>query len=337
MDFDELIERFGGVIATHQLLAAGETTASIRRALRSGALLPIRHGWYRTGAADADVVAAVSDHGVVSCASALRRHGLWTPDHPTALHSRLTRHQRRSNPDRCRRYGRPTPADGAIDDVATALQYAARCYDVEGFIILCDSALNSGKITPERLRADFGDAPAFIQRAVAKTHRLAASGTETAARVRLRNAGLRVRVQHQVPGVGWIDLLVGDRLALELDSIEHHTGIERYEKDRIRDRKLVAQGYFPLRLTYAQVFDDWDATYADIADIIGRGHHRSRAATWRSSDENHPSETDRALDGNDTPPPGGFQHPQLAHDLSPSHSVMTPTASFSLGPCSRPE
>ncbi|AFR51230.1 hypothetical protein KTR9_4628 [Gordonia sp. KTR9] len=290
MDFDELIDRFGGVVATHQLLAAGETTASIRNAHRSGTITPIRHGWYRTGAADEEVARAVADRGVVSCASALRRHGLWVPEHPRELHSRVTRHERRQSHDRCRRYGRPSPVLGAVDDVPTALQYAARCFDVEGFIILCDSALNTGKITPECLRAHFDDAPLFIKRAVAKTERLAASGTETAARLRLRSAGLRVAVQHQVPGVGWIDLLVGDRLALELDSVEHHTGVERYEEDRIRDRKLVARG--PLRLTYAQVFGDWDATYTDIADIVAQGYHRSRTVRGRHPAQNRPSETD---------------------------------------------
>ncbi|WP_374611703.1 endonuclease domain-containing protein, partial [Gordonia sp. (in: high G+C Gram-positive bacteria)] len=121
----------------------------------------------------------------------------------------------------------------------------------------------------------------FIKRAIEKTHRLAASGTETAARLRLRSAGLRVTVQHHVPGVGWVDLLVGERLALELDSVEHHTGIEKYEEDRTRDRKLISRGYFPLRVTYAQVFGDWANTYADIAEIIAHGYHRSRSPAWR--------------------------------------------------------
>ncbi|QHD87811.1 hypothetical protein GR168_22310 [Gordonia sp. JH63] len=281
MTFDELTERFGGVVATHQLLAAGETAASIRDACRSGTLSSIRHGWYRTEAADPEVVGAVADHGVVSCATALRRHGLWIPEHPEQVHSRVTRHERRRSHDRCRRYGRPTPADGAVDDVATALQYAARCFDVEGFVILCDSALNTGKITPARLRTEFDDAPMFIKRAIEKTHQLAASGTETAARLRLRSAGLRVTVQHHVSGVGWVDLLVGERLALELDSVEHHTGIEKYEEDRTRDRKLISRGYFPLRVTYAQVFGDWANTYADIAEIIAHGYHRSRSPAWR--------------------------------------------------------
>lgn len=85
-------------------------------------------------------------------------------------------------------------------------------------------------------------------------------------------------MQHEVPTVGWIDLLVGNRLAIELDSRAHHTGEEDYERDRIRSRKLIPLGYLPMRLTYAQVFGDWETTYADIVATVRKGYHRSRAA-----------------------------------------------------------
>ena len=73
--------------------------------------------------------------------------------------------------------------------------------------------------------------------------------------------GVHVEVQHHVPEVGWVDLLIGGRLVLELDSRDHHTGESNYESDRTRDRKLVAQGYLPMRVTYGQVFRTWDSTY----------------------------------------------------------------------------
>ncbi len=278
MDYDQLIERFGGVVSTRQLLESGETTPDIRRAVETGVIQRIRHGWFRVPDADPDVVAAVADHAVVSCASALLRHGLWIPDHPVESHARVTRYERRRSPDRCRRHGRPTPARTAVDDVATALQYAARCFDEEGFVILCDSALHHGKLTHDDLRSEFRLAPLAIKNAIERCNRLAASGTETAARLRLRSAGLRVEVQHHVPGVGWIDLLVGERLAIELDSRAHHTGEEDYESDRVRSRKLIPLGYLPMRLTYAQVFSHWEATYADIAAAVRKGYHRNRAA-----------------------------------------------------------
>ncbi|MCR5977974.1 hypothetical protein GDN83_09565 [Gordonia jinghuaiqii] len=278
MDYDQLIVRFGGVASANQLVSCGETRADIRRAVEAGVIRRIRHGWFQLPDADPEVVAAVADNAVVSCASALRRHGLWVPEHPTEFHARVTRHERRRSPDRCRRHGRPTPAPAAVDDVATALQYAARCFDREGFIILCDSALHHGRLTVDDLRAEFALAPLSIRTALEKCNRLAASGTETAARLRLIGAGLSVEVQHHVPEVGWVDLLVGNRLAIELDSLAHHTGVDNYETDRVRSRKLISLGYRPIRLTYAQVFHDGERTYADIAATVRKGYHRSRGA-----------------------------------------------------------
>lgn len=278
MDFEQLRDSNGGVFRTGQLMALGYGQDEIRQALDGGYLTRVRHGFLALADADPLVVAAVGDRGVLSCASALRRHGLWVPRHDKSLHVRVTRYERRQSHDRCRRYGRPTPASGAVDDVLTALAYAARCFDEEGFIILCDSALNSGKVNPWTLRQAFAQAPAWVRAAIEKTERGAASGTESAVRLRLRAKGLTVVVQHHVPGVGYVDLLIGRRLVLELDSFEHHTGEENYEEDRRRDNRLIALGYLPMRLTYAQVFTRWDAAYADLQAVIRSDRHRRPVA-----------------------------------------------------------
>jgi len=44
------------------------------------------------------------------------------------------------------------------------------------------------------------------------------SGLETLARLHLRRRHIRVRSQVHIPPVGWVDLLIGGRLVLELDS-----------------------------------------------------------------------------------------------------------------------
>lgn len=278
MDYETLVARFGGVVSTRQLLRAGYDAEGIRSEVDSGALRRLRHGWYATSDADLEIVRAVEDGCLVTCATALEHHGLWVPEGHEGLHSRVTRYGRRHSHDRCRRYGRPTPAVGAIDDVAVALEYAARCFDSEGFVILCDSALHHGKLTIDDLAAEFRHAPDSIRRLIDKCDRRAASGTETAARLRLRAAGMKVEVQHYVPGMGYVDLLIGERLALELDSRDHHTGESSYESDRRRDRKVVADGLIPLRLTYGQVFREWDATFADIQRIVRQNIHRRRTS-----------------------------------------------------------
>ncbi len=108
MDYAQLTERFGGVVSTRQLLESGETTADIRRAVESGVIHRIRRGWFRMPDADPEIVAIVSDDAVVSCATALRRHGLWIPESPVESHSRVTRYERRRSP---RSLPTPRPPD----------------------------------------------------------------------------------------------------------------------------------------------------------------------------------------------------------------------------------
>lgn len=277
MSLDELVERFGGVLSTKQLIRAGHNTGDIAQAVADGSLDRIRHGWYAFPGADQVVVDAVKDRGVLSCVAALERAGLWVPEGYRGKHSRVTRYERRQSYDRCKRYGRPTVAEGAVDNVSVGLQYAARCLTEEDFVIVCDSALNHGKLKHDELRAAFAHAPDRVRQAVEKCEPLAASGTETAARLRLRAEGIKVEVQPRFPGVGWVDLLVGDRLAVELDSRAHHTEDDAYETDRGRDRKLLALGVIPLRLTYRQVFREWATTYSDIQQMLRRGMHRRRS------------------------------------------------------------
>lgn len=276
VNLDLIYRRFGGVATSRQLYSLGYTPKQIRQASAAGQLTPLRHGFHAFPDADPRVISAVADHSVVTCVTALTWHQLWIPEHDKRVHARVTRHERRQSHDRCRRHGRPTPARGSIDDVATALQYYARCFSEEEFIIVCDSALHHGKLSHDELRREFLGAPEKLRAAIERCDRRAASGTETATRLRLRSMGVHVEVQHHVPEVGWVDLLIGGRLVLELDSRDHHTGESNYESDRTRDRKLVAQGYLPMRVTYGQVFRTWDSTYRDIQSVIARGQHRRK-------------------------------------------------------------
>jgi very-short-patch-repair endonuclease len=278
MEYDELIRTFRGVASTAQLLQSGQTADEIRAAVAEGELDRLRHGWLAVREADPDVAETVGSGAIVSCVSALEYRGIWVPEGAEHGHSRVTRHERRQSGDRCRRYGRPTPARAAIDDVPTALQYAARCLDPEGFLVVCDSALNGEHLTHSDLRDQFSRAPQRLRRLINRCHPGAQSGTESMVRDRLSRAGFSVRVQYPVPGVGHVDLLVGELLALEIDGKAHHTGEERYEYDRWRDRQLSLRGLIPIRLTYGQVVNHWASTFADLSLLCRRRRHRDRRA-----------------------------------------------------------
>ena len=87
----------------------------------------------------------------------------------------------------------------------------------------------------------------------------------TIIRLRLRARGIRLRSQVDIPGVGRVDFLVGDRLIIEADSVEHH--LPKYHSDRTRDRVATAMGYLMIRLTYEDVVYHWDTALADILAV----------------------------------------------------------------------
>ncbi len=52
-----------------------------------------------------------------------------------------------------------------------------------------------------------------------------------------------------VEGVGRVDFLVGDRLIVELDGYEFHSGRAEYRNDRARWNRATARGLVTLRIT----------------------------------------------------------------------------------------
>ena len=101
------------------------------------------------------------------------------------------------------------------------------------------------------------------------------SGTESIVRVRLRRAGIRPQLQLEVVEGVRVDLLVGDRLVIEIDGREFHDGSVAFEKDRRRDLLLKALGFEVLRVSCAQVLGDWEAVLETILTMMDRGQHLS--------------------------------------------------------------
>ena len=270
-------KRLAGIATTQDLLRQNLSTPAIRSLCAAGRLIRLRQGWY--GLPDADEVAsrAVRLGGVLSCCSALAWYGVWTPP-GTDLHVRCSDHGRREWVDRpgVRRCTVPRALAGApgrpVDSLPASLAAAVRCLDDEGLVVVMDSILNLKLLT----RADILDALCFAPpRALRLFERCdrSESGTETMVRLRLRAKGVAVRAQVRIPGVGRVDLLVGERLVIEVDSREHHTDAQAYEADRLRDRGLVTRGYLVVRLTYHQVLMGWDTAWADLRTLIRQGRH----------------------------------------------------------------
>ncbi|GAA3869571.1 type IV toxin-antitoxin system AbiEi family antitoxin domain-containing protein [Leifsonia kafniensis] len=271
------------------LRAEGTSENDLRRAVRVGEVERIRQGWYGLPGDTSDEVRALRVGGRLTCVSLLRMHGVWLmPD--TRLHVAVSVARSRlcSPADRASGLGSSTDRPSVVthwqprllnpleptemfDDAAACL---AICLPRDHAIVAFDSLLNSKLLSPERLRAALAGLPDSHEWMLNLVDAGCGSGLETLARLNLRRRHIRVRSQVHIPPVGWIDLLIGDRLVLELDSRAHHTDSAAYERDRSRDLALIERGYLVIRVTYRSVMQDWPAIERAILTVVRRKEHR---------------------------------------------------------------
>ncbi|MRX43280.1 DUF559 domain-containing protein [Agromyces sp. Q22] len=150
--------------------------------------------------------------------------------------------------------GRATARDGVV----LALAEMAACAPRLDAQIAVDSALSLGRITSDDLWVLRGMLGASRRRIADEADAGCQSGTETIVRLLLRGRRLPHRTQAWIPGVGYVDVLVGDRLVIEIDGEGFHTGSE-FERDRRRDFELTMRGYLVFRLSYSMVMHEWAA------------------------------------------------------------------------------
>ena len=255
-------------MSTAQLRTAGWPPPRIK----AQGWLQVRRGWYASQSADPQVVRAVSAGGVLSCVSALRLRRVWVLD--SALHIRYSSRARRSRAgvQSCHPYRLDPPVVGAIDPMDIAVASAANCLGAEGLVVVLDSMLNKRMIEMADARAIVAASRFAHLNLAERCDARSESGTETIIRLRLRGHGIRLRSQVDIPGVGRVDFLVGDRLIIEADSRQHH--LPKYQSDRTRDRAATGLGFVVIRLTYEDVVYRWNVVVADILSVIRRRAHR---------------------------------------------------------------
>lgn len=248
---------------------------------RAGELRRLRRGWYALPQAPADVARAVELGGALSCESALAAHGARRL-RSGSLHLRIPMGAAAPSARGVVVHRRPTgwrDAVAAVDEPRLALACALRCLDEEAFLVAADACLERGIARPDDLVDAARGAGRRLAIRAARADGRSQSATETLVRVRLRRLGIRVSPQVWVEGVGRVDLLVGDRLIIECDSIAHHTDESAYRSDRRRSRVALVGGYLTLRLTYGEVLFRWPEVEADILAIVRSGRHVAPRST----------------------------------------------------------
>lgn len=286
-DLTYLLTQHFGVVSSAQLREAELDHNSVRNFISRGALTRLRHGWYAGQGAIPVVVSAVRAGGVLSGPSALKLRGVWTPPNQP-VHVRLRRPEnlkRHSSMGRAVPFalseGRAVPLNQSVDPPAAALLTSILACPRDNAIVLADSLVNLNMLSPlelESVARRAGKRGNEVLKLVADTSQ---SGTETYFRLWLIRHGIKFRAQAEIPLVGWVDFLIGDRLVIEIDSRTHHETPENHDKDRRRDRFLTAMGYRHIRLTYAEVMYRLDEVGLDILALIRRDEHRGNPRDYR--------------------------------------------------------
>ena len=247
--------------------------ASVERLRREKKAKILRRGWIQVGEPPIDVVTAVTRGGVLSCLSALKWYGVWTPPF-VDVHARGNKNAIVDRPEAfCRCYGRPCPEYGAIDDVPTALAHTVHCLDDAGLVVVIDSILHLQLMSLEEIEYLFRDAPERIQRVLSRVDGRAESGGESLVRYGLECRNVKLDIQVTIDGVGRVDILVGRWLIIEIDGWEYHGDELHFDADRTRIVEANARGYTLLPFSSRQVLYDWDATMGRIMTAIRQGAH----------------------------------------------------------------
>jgi Uncharacterized protein conserved in bacteria len=276
-------DAFGGLVATHELTGLGFGRGMIAAAVRRGAIRRVRQGWYSHPRLTPDLVRAARVGGVATCSTALRLHGVWVaPDHRLHVAVAPDACQLRC-PDDARRRLRGGEAlvhwthdrtgSRLLRDPMGSLLDFATCAPPVLVAASAESLLHEQphrRAEWLRVRALFPERMAAVLSLVDGTSE---SGTEFVFFARLGRLRARVRRQVPIPGVGRVDVLLGERLVVEIDGRAYHSDPIRFEGDRRRDAALSTLGYRVLRFSHRQVLESWPEVEAAVWAALARGDH----------------------------------------------------------------
>jgi very-short-patch-repair endonuclease len=266
----QLVDQFGGIARGRQLAEFGFTRRRLATAVNQGEIQRIRPGVFATASAPRAARIAAGHGGALTCARALRHHGVWVLHEDEVSHVWMgptgrVHHQRCA----CVAHFRPGRMQLGIAEVEDALVHAFHCYGEEFFFCAFQSAWNKRLIR--------ADARARIRAALPQTARWlvdfargdSQSGLESLVRLRLHLIGIEVQTQVELPGVGRVDFVIAGRIILEADGKENHEGRMRH-KDLMRDAAASALGYESLHFDYDMIINDWDIVVAAVLAALAR-------------------------------------------------------------------
>ncbi|MDQ4138142.1 MAG: hypothetical protein M3116_04770, partial [Actinomycetota bacterium] len=200
---------------------------------------------------------AVRHGGRLACVSALKERGLWTID-DGRLHVQFGSDGHHYAHAGCSQevvaHWDGKASGPWLLGVEESLAQLSRCGSAEQFLVALESALSYSPrmLLPTRLQELRLRIAPEARPVLDFARDDARSGIETLTRWRLHRLGIRCKTQVVIAGVGRVDLLIGDRLILEIDGEKHHAGQDAFERDRRRDAAASALGFQPFATATAR-------------------------------------------------------------------------------------
>lgn len=273
------------MIATHELHSRDYTRAMIARAVAEGEIVRIRQGWYANPWLGLAAQHAARVGGQLACSSAAAELGLWVPGTGDEVHvcvepnaaqlrtrtSYRTRLAVNADPSVVVHWtGFDPHGSRVVVSAPVCIRQVMACHSPEFALVVAESALNRRRITEDEWEQVASAAPSRLRSIMAAASHRSDSGTESLFVFRMSRAGVSVRQQVHIPGVGFVDGLIGERLVIELDSVAHHSDPT---VDRRRDAALSILGFRVLRFMYHQVVNAWLDVERAVLAAIARGDH----------------------------------------------------------------
>ncbi|MHA6512587.1 endonuclease domain-containing protein [Tessaracoccus sp. Z1128] len=258
------------------LTTLGYDSARIELAIADGGLRKVSRGWFATPQAHQWELEALAAGARVGCLSGCQVHGLWTPQHAEAHF--IIGMGSASLGSTWHRSPRRLPGIGLFP-LSECLAQVIRHHTPEEALMVLESAVHKAMLSSDDAQSLIRGASVHKQRTLQFFDGEAGSGSETRVRLFLQQHRFAVRSQHQIAGVGAVDLLVGRSLIIECDSAAHHTD---HREDRRRDLAARELGYSTLRLSYSQIHKTWSKTSAKLLRILRTGEHLTPTSPLRT-------------------------------------------------------